>query len=310
MSRGNERRQRTLGSVTRSAIEGAAGINSNSFYDSKSGLSMVVVLALALSWIPYVGPIVAGFVGGRRAGSIVRGFVVGVFGSLLVFGIAFLLNLGLMKLFEPQYQSFMDTLEAISPSIVVGLESISSYLSDNFVTVASDISVSIQTQTYASILGFAMIGGVFADQARKELRIIVSQSMDVNRPRPARSTTAFVAGRDMGFQNYDDLSRVGVKVVSDNDVPVPQSPVMDSSVPTVPTKTDLDVPDDETTKTPEVYADVNVSTDVPDDKMPEQVDPTIQENKPSPDQIKSSVPVTGKNSPADKPSVSDDLEWF
>ena len=310
MSRGNERRQRTLGSVTRSAIEGAAGINSNSFYDSKSGLSMVVVLALALSWIPYVGPIVAGFVGGRRAGSIVRGFVVGVFGSLLVFGIAFLLNLGLMKLFEPQYQSFMDTLEAISPSILVGLESISSYLSDNFVTVASDMSVSIQTQTYASILGFAMIGGVFADQARKELRIIVSQSMDVNRPRPARSTTAFVAGRDMGFQNYDDLSRVGVKVVSDNDVPVPQSSVMDSSAPTVPTKTDLDVPDDETTKTPEVDADVNVSTDVPDDKMSEQVDPAIQENKPSPDQIKSSVPVTGKNPTADKSSVSDDLEWF
>ena len=271
---------------------------------------MVVVLALALSWIPYVGPIVAGFVGGRRAGSIVRGFVVGVFGSLLVFGIAFLLNLGLMKLFEPQYQSFMDTLEAISPSIVVGLESISSYLSDNFVTVASDISVSVQTQTYASILGFAMIGGVFADQARKELRIIVSQSMDVNRPRPARSTTAFVAGRDMGFQNYDDLRRVGVKVVSDNDVPVPQSSVMDSSAPTVPTKTDLDVPDDETTKTPEVDADVNASTDVPDDKMSEQVDPAIQENKPSPDQIKSSVPVTGKNSTADKPSVSDDLEWF
>ena len=310
MSRGNERRQRTLGSVTRSAIEGAAGINSNSFYDSKSGLSMVVVLALALSWIPYVGPIVAGFVGGRRAGSIVRGFVVGVFGSLLVFGIAFLLNLGLMKLFEPQYQSFMDTLEAISPSIVVGLESISSYLSDNFVTVASDISVSVQTQTYASILGFAMIGGVFADQARKELRIIVSQSMDVNRPRPARSTTAFVAGRDMGFQNYEDLSRVGVKVVSDNDVPVPQSSVMDSSAPTVPTKTDPDVPDDETTKTPEVDADVNASTDVPDDKMSEQVDPAIQENKPSPDHIKSSVPVTGKNPTADKSSVSDDLEWF
>ena len=310
MSRGNERRQRTLGSVTRSAIEGAAGINSNSFYDSKSGLSMVVVLALALSWIPYVGPIVAGFVGGRRAGSIVRGFVVGVFGSLLVFGIAFLLNLGLMKLFEPQNQSFMDTLEAISPSIVVGLESISSYLSDNFVTVASDISVSVQTQTYASILGFAMIGGVFADQARKELRIIVSQSMDVNRPRPARSTTAFVAGRDMGFQNYDDLSRVGVKVVSDNDVPVPQSPVMDSLAPTVPTKMDQDVPDDETTKISEVDADINVSTDVPDDKMSEQVDPAIQENKPSPDQSKSSVPVTGKNSPADKPSVSDDLEWF
>jgi len=204
----------------------------------------------------------------------------------------------------------MDTLEAISPSIVVGLESISSYLSDNFVTVASDISVSVQTQTYASILGFAMIGGVFADQARKELRIIVSQSMDVNRPRPARSTTAFVAGRDMGFQNYEDLSRVGVKVVSDNDVPVPQSSVTDFSEPTVPTKTDPDVPDDETTKTPEVDADVNVSTDVPDDKISEQVDPAIQENKASPGQIKSSVPVTGKNPTADKPSVSDDLEWF
>jgi hypothetical protein len=273
---------------------------------------MVIVLALSLSWIPYIGPIVAGFVGGRRAGSIVRGFVVGVAGSIIVFGIAFLLNLGLVKLFEPDYQSFIDTLEAISPSIVTGLETISSYLSDNFVAVSSDISVSVKSQTYASLIGFAMIGGVFADQARKELRIIVSQSMEVNRPRPARSTSSFVAGRDIGFQNYDDLSRIGVTAVgASNAAKSVSDPTVSEESPKVePEKVELNVPDTSGVEPSPSEPAESATEDVPAEESSGEGTVPEQENESPTEPGDESVPASKKSTPVDKPSATDDLEWF
>lgn len=300
MSKSVKRHQRTLGTVTRSAIEGAAGVNSNSFYDCKSGLSICVILALTIAWIPYIGPMVAGFVGGRRAGSISRGLLIGVAGSTIVFIIALLLNLGLVKLLEPDYQSFIDTMNAISPNIVLGIEGLSAYLSNNFVTVTSGLSVSLAYQTFAAIIGFAIIGGVFADQSRKELRIIVSQSMNVNRPRPARSTAAFVAGHDMGFQTYDDLNRLSVNAVGEGavhtNVPVADVRAPIEPVSTEPAKVELAVPDVVTTNVVTTKASVTPTETVPD----------VQESK----EIPTKEPEPAKPVTSERPITSDDMEWF
>jgi hypothetical protein len=238
--------------------------------------------------------------------------VVGVAGSIIVFGIAFLLNLGLVKLFEPDYQSFIDTLEAISPSIVTGLETISSYLSDNFVEVSSDISVSVKSQTYASLIGFAMIGGVFADQARKELRIIVSQSMEVNRPRPARSTSSFVAGRDIGFQNYDDLSRIGVTAVgASNAAKSVSDPTVSEESPKVePEKVELNVPDTSGVEPSPSEPAESATEDVPAEESSGEGAVPEQEKESPTEPGDESVPASKKSTPVDKPSATDDLEWF
>ena len=299
MSRSNGRRSATLGAVTRSAIDSATGVNSTSFYDCKSGLSISVILALTLSWIPYVGPIVAGFVGGRRAGSILRGFIVGVFSSVIVFVIAFLLGLGLVKLFEPEYQSFIDALNGFAPFIVEGLEVLSTYLSTNFVTVASDMSVTLDIQTYAAIIGFAIIGGVFADQARKELRIIVSHSMAANKPRPRRSTSAFLEGHDLGFQTYGELSKLDVNSFS----------VSNADIASV--KADVDVPDKVDSEPAQVDL-LSSSEPVEDKDAPSPVTETVTEDVPA-DVAEEPVeeePKESKKGADVKPNPSDDMEWF
>ena len=298
MSRGNGRHSATLGSVTRSAIDGATGVNSNSFYDCKSGVSISVILALTLAWIPYIGPIVSGFVGGRRAGSILRGMFVGVLSSIIIFVIASLLGLGLVKLFEPEYQSFIDTVDGFAPFIVDGLEMFTTYLSTNFVVVTSNMSLSLVPQTYASIISFAIIGGVFADQARKELRIIVSQSMEANKPKPRRSTSAFLSGRDLGFQTYGDLSRMNVNAVGAsmvNDSPV-NEPVSEP-VPIVPEPVDVDVVSTESVTPVASIHDVTsaVSEDVPDSDEKAESASDMQDSG-------STVP--------EKPKVSDDMDWL
>ena len=284
--------------MTRSAIDGATGVNSNSFYDCKSGVSISVILALTLAWIPYIGPIVAGFIGGRRAGSILRGLFAGVLSSVIVFGVAFLLGLGLVKLFEPEYQSFIDALEGFAPFIVDGLREVMSYLSDNFVSVTTDISISLVPQTYASIISFAIIGGVFADQARKELRIIVSQSMNANKPRPRRSTVAFLEGRDRGFQTYGDLSRMTVSEVSAS-IEAEELDDDQDAVPVqnVPEPVDMGlVTSGAVTVEPSVPAeDAAMVEDVPvEEEKQVAEDPVPEERKQAPE----------------KPNASDDLEWL
>ena len=237
---------------------------------------MSVTLVLFLSWIPYIGPMVAGYVGGRRAGSILRGLAVGVVASVIVFLIALLLGMGINKLMEPDYQAFIDLLDGISPYLVTGLEEFRSYLSVNFVTVGPDFDLTVATQTFVSLVAFAIIGGVFADQARKELRIIVSQSMNVNRPRPPRSTVAHLNGHEMGFHTGGDLSKISVDAVCatmPKDVPV--SPV-DRDVPAVPqlsepAKVDIEAPESVSPESITIADDTQPDEGVPAETVAQEV---------------------------------------
>lgn len=284
--------------MARNAIDGAMGINSNSFYDCKSGLSISVILALTLAWIPYFGPIVAGFVGGRRAGSIMRGLLIGAGSCLIVFIIAFLLNLGLTRLFEPEYQSFMDGVGTFAPQVIVALESLSAYLSSNFVDVGSDLSVSVPSQAYASIVAFAIIGGVFADQYRKELRIIVSHTEEFNKPKPRRSVSAFLAGQEMGFHTYDDLTRMNVNAdcASMHTDASADTKAHSPATAAEPPKVQLAVPEVVTTS---IVSEVVTAS--PTNNVPVQETPRV---------APADVPADRKTGTKPPSPVPDDLEWF
>lgn len=45
---------------------------------------IMVVLAILIGWVPVVGPAVAGYVGGRKAGSAGRGLIAGLIPALIV----------------------------------------------------------------------------------------------------------------------------------------------------------------------------------------------------------------------------------
>lgn len=53
--------------------------------DSIAVASLIMVgLAILIGWIPVVGPAVAGYVGGRKAGSPGRGFIAGLIPAVIV----------------------------------------------------------------------------------------------------------------------------------------------------------------------------------------------------------------------------------
>ena len=57
-----------------------------------AGAGWMVLLSILLFWLPIVGPLIAGFIGGRVAGSAGNGFVAAILPAiiigLIVFGIA------------------------------------------------------------------------------------------------------------------------------------------------------------------------------------------------------------------------------
>ena len=67
---------------TRATQEGSIG----------SALLWMVGLSILLFWIPTVGPLVAGFVGGRKAGGIGPAFVAAIIPAVLVAGLILLLG--------------------------------------------------------------------------------------------------------------------------------------------------------------------------------------------------------------------------
>ncbi|MGN1044465.1 MAG: hypothetical protein ACI4Q9_00720 [Candidatus Methanomethylophilaceae archaeon] len=299
MSKSKSKRPRNVGSVARGAIDGATGIGSNSFYDCKSGVFIASVLAMALSWIPHLGLMVAGFVGGRRAGSMSRGVLVGLASSVAVLSVALVLNIGFAKLFTPEYQSVIDGISAVSPQIVAAMESVNEYLTVNFVSVEAG-NVSVPFGKYALLTAFSLIGGVLADQARKEVRIIVSHAEERARPKAPRSVRAHMESRPMGFRTFDDLSRMNVNAVAPSQepkaqkqVPVQDAPKVQQSVPAPAPVAPPKVEVTSTTVTPSEVVLTPTESGTISVKLPEQ-------------------DVTGepKDTQKEKRSSADDLDWF
>jgi hypothetical protein len=57
-----------------------------------SGALWMVVLALLLFWLPVVGPLIAGFVGGRKSGGVGNAIIAAIIPSLLAAGVLLLLG--------------------------------------------------------------------------------------------------------------------------------------------------------------------------------------------------------------------------
>ena len=299
MSKSKSKASRNVGSAAKGAMDGAVGIGSNGFYDCKSGIFIASVLAMTLSWIPHLGLMVAGLIGGRRAGSMSRGLFVGLVSSAAVLFVATVMNIVFAKIFMPEYQGVIDSISAISPQIVSAMIAINEYLTVNFVAV--DISdVSIPFGKYALLTAFALIGGVLADQARREVRIIVSHAEERARPKAPRSTRAHMESRPMGFRTFEDLNKVNVSVVTpiqepkvQKQAPVQEAPrvqqVAPAPAPVAPTKVEITsttVTPSNVGATPTEFGTVSVKVQ------------------------KQDVTEVPKETQKEKHPSSDDLDWF
>ena len=177
------------------------------FFDSKAGIFVATVMALFLWWVPYLGPMAAGFMGGRKAGSMYRGLLVGIVSCFLLLLITGLLSVGVSALYEGD---FAGPVEEFSTGLYDALGMLSDYLG-TFIVV-TDTGFEFDQATYFLMGAMAFIGGVFADQARKEVKAISELVKGMNQAEPPRSMKAYREHRTVGFRSYDDYADMSVNV--------------------------------------------------------------------------------------------------
>ena len=199
------------GARVRGAAEAVLGTDErgqNSVYDTRSGTLLTIVLLFVLGWIPMIGQMVAGFVGGRRSGSPSRGLIATAVGTGTVVLILFLIVEGLRQINsalvnDPEGQ--IAEIAASYPALQQIMDAVLGYARALF----GNADFTINYASYAITIPFGIIGGIFADQAQKETRLIVERTGKVN-TRVIRSIDAYKDGKSLGFETFEQYSNMTV----------------------------------------------------------------------------------------------------
>ncbi len=127
-------------------------------YDMRSGALLTFVLLLLAGWIPFIGQMVAGYIGGRKAGSPYRGLAATAISTIAVI---VLLVIALMIV-----KATVSETDAENASFF--LAGVLGYLKNMF---GGDL-YSINYGVYFLTIVFGIIGGIISDQIRREMSII------------------------------------------------------------------------------------------------------------------------------------------
>lgn len=210
------------------AVGKVLGTDSNSAYDVKSATWLTFILSFLLCWIPIIGQMVAGYIGGRRAGSPARGVFATTVAVAAVLGILLILSVGLFSidgLLSGDAEAKVTAIGETSPILGGVLASGLSYLGA-FYTSTGEISINFEL--YLITIAFGFIGGILADQSRKEARLLVQSSYAATPSRHARSLEMHSMGKKLGFESFDDYRAISVNSMAT--ATAPASKIKEASV--------------------------------------------------------------------------------
>ena len=151
--------------------EGKRFRSSNVVYSFWSASKYVLILSLILWWLPMFGQMIAGYVGGRRAGGPWRG----VAASILPVVCLYVVMTGFDSGFFPSHvlgvaiapaavsAVLSDSVPFVSPYIHFSSEYIGSFV--EALSGASPYGIN----TYILTVAFAYVGGILAEQSRREI---------------------------------------------------------------------------------------------------------------------------------------------
>ncbi len=206
---------RNVGAMLKDAADTVLGTGTDSAksaYDTRSGILLTFLLLFVAGWIPMFGQMIAGYVGGRKAGSPYRGFgatAIAMFCMLLVLVIisAILQSINAALMTNPEAE--IATLKESSPFLGQMAEIAIGYIREIF----GGANMTIDFGMYMLTIVFGVIGGVLADQSRKEMRLIVAETTKVN-GRRHRSIDLYRKGRTLAFETYEDYQNIAVNTMA------------------------------------------------------------------------------------------------
>ncbi|MCL4346808.1 MAG: hypothetical protein M1117_02675 [Candidatus Thermoplasmatota archaeon] len=143
-------------------------------YSILSASKYILMISLMLYWLPLIGQMIGGFIGGRRAGSPLRAIIAALLPVMILFGLSSALHAGLIPIrFQNAtiltYTLVRDALERLpvaSPYVSFATTYVGSFI-DELRTAAS-----FKVGNYLITLAFAYVGGILSAQSRRELEYV------------------------------------------------------------------------------------------------------------------------------------------
>jgi len=176
-----------------------------------SSSRIILILSFLLWWIQPAGPMIAGYVGGRRAGSPIKA----VIAALLPIFAIFIANAAYSHSIAARQIDFVaslpmivsDALASIVPFLGPYKEFMIAYMR-GFVE-ALGTTFGMGTNGYLMVIIFAYIGGLIADQTRRELRYRAGagSSLGVNLVQPIFGARAHLEDEDEDDEDEDEAPR-------------------------------------------------------------------------------------------------------
>jgi hypothetical protein len=127
------------------------------------GMWYVFILSVLLWWLPVFGQMIAGYLGGRKAGTSTRGFAVTLIPCFIIILVLALVDVGLLP--------SLSSIAAFPSSLIGGVSSVSpqagAYVSGIYNSLLS--LMGLNGNGLLIIMVFGLIGGMMADMNKKEV---------------------------------------------------------------------------------------------------------------------------------------------
>ncbi len=174
-----------------------------------SSARVILILSFLLWWIQPAGPMIAGYVGGRRSGSAMKG----VFAALLPVLVIFIANMAYARGVASYQIDFVASLPQAMAGGIAGVLPFLMPYKDFLVGYMTGFVKALQntfgmgTNGYLMVIIFAYIGGLIADQTRRELyyKSGSSQSVGFNLIQPLFGRHPVAAADDEAYEEDEEL---------------------------------------------------------------------------------------------------------
>lgn len=208
-----------------------SGSKEKRMFSFGSALGVTLLLTVFLWWLPVLGQMIAGYVGGRKSGSVLKGIAATFTAVFSFIVIAMILSAFGLSIVDGQ-KAVLDTVAGGFPAFADMTTSMSAYL-EGFFAQYGELTATVGVIAVVTVM-FGAIGGIMSSQVAKEsqYRSPSVSSAHAN----ARSMNAYRSGRSSGFGSFDDYLPVNAVQSVRSDVAAKKPLVRKASARDVPEK--------------------------------------------------------------------------
>ncbi len=171
-------------------------------YSFWSAVKYTFTLSLILWWLPIFGQMIAGYVGGRRAGAPFKGMMAALVPVAFIFAVSTLVNIGIIPTVifgvDLTPEAVVATIIVYVPVIEPYVAFVNMYLTSFFTSLHSTASLGLDS--YVTTVAFAYIGGVLSQQTHREMLLLTRMSR-------GNQTTVVLEGNTFTTGQRDPLGR-------------------------------------------------------------------------------------------------------